>query len=133
MDLKFGILNQEDYFTTELNQCRNHFFCLLPSYTHRLLLLQIITLKERRQIAQTDFVFRTLKGNINSKFILDHIKIRTPIHLRKKITPGLFYKHLSKDTGGVLPPRPLPIPKLFYRTLSYGVIRFAPRSPPIPK
>jgi len=52
----------------------------LPSYKNRLLLLQMITLEDRRKIAQIKFIHNVILGNISSKHILDKIKIRTPHH-----------------------------------------------------
>lgn len=52
----------------------------LPKYESRLLFLQIITLEERRKIAQVSFVYNILKGNITSEFIMNLINIRIPTH-----------------------------------------------------
>ena len=48
----------------------------LPSYRHRLLLLQMNTLGDRRIIAQICFIFQLLKGNINSIQLLSKIERR---------------------------------------------------------
>jgi len=52
----------------------------LPSYTHRLLLLQMITLEERRKIAQIVFVQNIIHGDISSMYISDNIRLQGRHH-----------------------------------------------------
>lgn len=52
----------------------------LPSYTHRLLLLQMITLEDRRKIAQIVFVHNVIHGDISSDFIADNIRLQERHH-----------------------------------------------------
>lgn len=54
--------------------------CHIPKYEHRLLLLQMSTLEDRRKIAQSIFILRLIKGEIDSKVLLDEIHIRIPTH-----------------------------------------------------
>ena len=49
-----------------------------PQYEHRLLLFQMITLNERRQIAQIKIIHGAIRGEISSQYILDKIKINMP-------------------------------------------------------
>lgn len=54
-----------------------------PKYEHRLLLLQMITLSERRKVAQVVFLLNILHGSITSTFIRDHIRFtNTPYSTR---------------------------------------------------
>lgn len=48
----------------------------LPSYKHRLLLLQMNTLNDRRVIAQISFIFQLITGKINSPILFDKINYR---------------------------------------------------------
>lgn len=57
----------------------------LPSYENRLLELQMITLAERRKIAQILMVHNVLLGHTSSKYIMNEIHIITPhLHTRRK-------------------------------------------------
>jgi len=49
-----------------------------PKYEHRLLFFQMITLEERRKIAQIALVHNVIRGDVSSQYILDRIKIRDP-------------------------------------------------------
>ena len=51
-----------------------------PPYECRLLELQMITLEERRKIAQISLAHNVLCGQTSSQYILRRIKIRTPRH-----------------------------------------------------
>lgn len=51
----------------------------LPSYKHRLLLLQMNTLEDRRKIASIIFVFSILMGIIQSPSLLRKLNIRIPV------------------------------------------------------
>lgn len=53
---------------------------LLPSYKHRLLLLQMNTLHDRRIIAQISFIFQLITGGIKSESLHDKINFR--VHQR---------------------------------------------------
>ena len=52
----------------------------LPTYEHRLLLLQMVTLRERRLIAQITFIFNVIRGKLSSKIIMSRINFRTSHH-----------------------------------------------------
>ena len=56
---------------------------LLPQYEHRLLLLQMITLKQRRSIAQTIFILKVINGEISSSYIMNKLNIRVPSHMTR--------------------------------------------------
>ena len=47
---------------------------------HRLLLLQMITLEERRKIAQVALIHSIMRGEMSSKHITESINIRIPHH-----------------------------------------------------
>lgn len=51
---------------------------ILPSYEHRLMLFQMITLSERRKIAQIAFIFNVINGNISSNYIREKIIFKEP-------------------------------------------------------
>lgn len=62
-----------------LNQFKNNFCCTrfeLPSYRHRLLLLQMNTLYDRRTKAQICFVFQLINGAIKSPQLYNKIGFR---------------------------------------------------------
>lgn len=61
---------------------RDHSF-VLPRYENRLLLLQMLTLEERRKLAQIVFVLKVIFGFITSNFILSKIRFRVPNHFTR--------------------------------------------------
>ena len=50
----------------------------LPKYEHRLLLLQMISLEDRRRAAQIIFILKLIKGEISSDTLLNMINFRIP-------------------------------------------------------
>lgn len=52
----------------------------LPQYQHRLLLLQIITLEERRLILQIVFMLTIINGEITWRYIMNIMNFRIPSH-----------------------------------------------------
>ncbi|XP_055307195.1 uncharacterized protein LOC129571418 [Sitodiplosis mosellana] len=61
---------------------------ILPQYNNRLLFLQMITLEERRKIAQICFIHNVICGQTSSKHIMEKINLRTP-RLRTRNTEFL--------------------------------------------
>src|SRR3978361_2400683 len=49
-----------------------------PRYEHRLLFFQMITLEERRRIAQVAFVHKIIRREVSSQYIFDKIKLKRP-------------------------------------------------------
>ena len=52
----------------------------LPAYKQRLNLLQMLTLEERRSLAQAIFITKIINGGLISNFILSKINFRVPSH-----------------------------------------------------
>lgn len=57
----------------------------LPKYEHRLLLLQMISLENHRNVAQVMFVLKLIKGEICSDALLQKIQFRVPYHSIRNI------------------------------------------------
>lgn len=50
----------------------------LPKYEHRLMLLDMNTLEDRRKTLNSIFIFKLLSGDINCNYLLDLCKIKCP-------------------------------------------------------
>lgn len=64
---------------------------VLPSYKHRLLLLDMNTLNDRRSIAQICFIHSVLLGNISSPQILYELKLKVPNRITRNSVNSLLH------------------------------------------
>ena len=74
----------------------------LPSYVHRLRLINLLQLSDRRKMACCLFVFDLLSGKINSDFLLTKFKRRPRIYDLRH--PRLLYEELHTTNYGMNEP-----------------------------
>lgn len=67
----------------------------LPKYEHRLLLLDLNTLSDRRIISNVMFMCKLLNGNINYSVLLNYINVKCPLRQSR------FYNFLSLSNSKV--------------------------------
>lgn len=63
----------------------------LPSYKHRLLLLDMNSLYDRRIIARVSFIHSLLIGSISSPTLLTELSLRIPLRITRNTGNSLLY------------------------------------------
>lgn len=102
--LEFACIVWEPYlatYTTKLESVQKQFLLfalrslpwgnprVLPKYEHRLLLIDMVTLSDRRKLLGSIFVNKLLNGEINSSFLLSLVRIKVRSRL---IRSNIFLK-----------------------------------------
>lgn len=59
----------------------------LPSYTSRLALIKLPTLKSRRTMLNVSFLMNLIEGNVNSEFLLSNITFKVPVRSLRYFEP----------------------------------------------
>lgn len=74
----------------------------LPSYKHRLLLLDMNTLEDRRNISRICFVHSLLTGSITSPHLLHELKLKIPKRITRNTANNLLFTNDLKDPMNIM-------------------------------
>ena len=66
----------------------------LPKYEHRLLLLDLNTLKDRRTILNVTFIFKLINGSVNCNYLLSKLKFNCPFRSSRSYKPLIVSNHI---------------------------------------
>lgn len=75
---------------------------ILPSYRHRLLLLDMNSLNDRRKIARICFVHSLLTNSISSPPLLSELKLKIPGRITRHSANNLLYTNDLKDPINIM-------------------------------